>query len=135
MQDVSEKNLQSFLKKIIFIFLASFSFLSFNAQIKGKVKDAASGEELIGATVFIAGQNKLSDFAGLDGSFHIKHIPNGTYTICAQFIGYTLQEKQIEIKDSSSTQTVTFLLKPLNTMLEEVEVTGSYENGSDGQYC
>jgi outer membrane receptor protein involved in Fe transport len=133
MQDVSEKNLQSFLKKIIFIFLASFSFLSFNAQIKGKVKDAASGEELIGATVFIAGQNKLSDFAGLDGSFHIKHIPNGTYTICAQFIGYTLQEKQIEIKDSSSTQTVTFLLKPLNTMLEEVEVTGSYENGSDGQ--
>lgn len=102
------------------------------AQIKGKIQDAHTREELVGATVYINGL-KINAFAGLDGTYKLKDIPKGSYTVCAQFIGYLKQEKQITIKDSGEQIALNFLLMPLTTTLTEVEVTGSHENGSDGQ--
>jgi outer membrane receptor protein involved in Fe transport len=121
------------LKNLILTLLFMTTITSIKAQIKGKVLDAKTNEELIGATVYLSNQNKISDFAGLNGSFHLKNIPPGSYTLCAQFIGYVKQEKPITIKDSSQKLTVNFLLAPLTNTLDEVVVTGDHENGSDGQ--
>lgn len=42
---------------------------------KGKVKDAKTGEELIGATIFIKEYPNIGSTTGLDGSFIIDNVP------------------------------------------------------------
>ena len=39
------------------------------ATFKGKVKDAKTGEELIGATIFVKEDPTIGSVTGLDGSF------------------------------------------------------------------
>jgi outer membrane receptor protein involved in Fe transport len=120
-------------KHVILLFLFSIQIVvGYAQQIKGVVLDSATKEELIGAVVYIK-DNKINDVAGFDGSYRIKHVPVGTYTIGAQFIGYNKMEKTIVVKDSTQVLTINFLLIPLISNLGEVEIVAEYENGSDGQ--
>ena len=58
--------------------------------VKGTVKDAATGEALIGVSVVVKGTTtgKLTD---INGKFSIP-IPTGQATLIFSFIGYTTQE-------------------------------------------
>jgi outer membrane receptor protein involved in Fe transport len=102
------------------------------SQIRGRVIDADTKEELIGATIFLAEKN-LSCYVGLDGIYHLKHVPVGTFTLSAQFIGYNTINKKVTIKDSNEVVKVDFFLPPYNNTLDEIVVSSSHDNGSDGQ--
>jgi len=100
------------------LFIALFFPEFIHAQfftIKGTVKDATTGETLIGASVlYHQGKGVVSD---LDGQYEL-NVPAGTYTVRVSYVGYIEQ-----------VQTVTTARKPvildfnLRTMtLTEVEV-------------
>jgi hypothetical protein len=79
-------------------FVISLSFLllifSVNAQekyaINGHVKDASTGEDLIGATVFVEGLSNTGTTSNTYGYYSIS-LPKGDYKIRFQFIGYQTQ--------------------------------------------
>lgn len=125
-------NTRSHSKSVFLLAILVLNSTRFNAQIKGKVIDKETKELLIGATVFIANQN-ISCFVGLDGEYRLNHIKSGTYTLSAQFIGYSRMDKTITIHDSSKIQNIDFSLVPLQNTLDEVVVSTQHENGSDGQ--
>lgn len=57
-------------------------------EVGGKVMDENAGEPLIGANVLIVGTT-LGSVTDFDGSFQIKNILPGSYSVRISFIGYT----------------------------------------------
>lgn len=59
-----------------------------NGKVTGLVKDAKTGEPLIGVNVMIEGTN-MGAATNIDGYYVILNVPPGTYSIKASFIGYS----------------------------------------------
>jgi TonB-dependent receptor len=55
--------------------------------LTGKISDEKTGDDLIGANVFIV-DTKLGASTDIDGKFQIKRIPEGTYDVRISFLGY-----------------------------------------------
>ena len=73
------------------ISLATVSFAqSSYGTLVGKITDALTGEELIGANVVVIleGNQKGGASTDINGDFIIKPIPPGKYNIHASYIGY-----------------------------------------------
>ncbi len=92
-------------------------------SLKGQVKDAESGETLIGATVIVVGTYKGVS-TDLDGRFYINDIKAGDYSIKFTYIGYTEKVYNgISIKEGE--ETVLDVELSLNTQdLATVEIVG-----------
>jgi CarboxypepD_reg-like domain/TonB-dependent Receptor Plug Domain len=88
--------------------------------ISGYVKDAKTGEELIGATVIIKDMKATGATANAYGFFSIT-IPAGNYTVIAQFIGY--EPKSIEVALTQNTK-LDVTLNEKGNELKEVVITG-----------
>jgi TonB-dependent receptor len=56
-------------------------------KVTGRLFDAETGEALLGATVMIEG-TKMGAVTDLQGSFVIRNVPFGTYTVVASMVGY-----------------------------------------------
>ena len=94
------------IKKIGVLFLLLLLSHAMQAQntssIFGKIVDSSTGEELIGANVFLKGTT-IGAASDLEGNFRIEKIPAGTYTLIASMVGYTkLTVEQIELKPGDS---------------------------------
>jgi hypothetical protein len=88
---------------LLFILLVSQSLYAQNsASVFGKIVDASTGEELIGANVFLKGTT-IGAASDLEGNFRIENIPPGTYTLIASMVGYTkINVEQLELKPGDS---------------------------------
>ena len=91
---------------IAIILLTATSIFAQNFNVSGVVKDAISGEALIGANVYVADMARGSA-SDENGKFSIS-LPAGTYTVVCSYVGYERVEKEIEVK---SDMTVDFSLK------------------------
>jgi len=120
----------SFLKKYFLLLLFISFFFHSKSQVKGKVFDASNKESLIGAIVFLA-DTKIVDYVGLNGSYSLKKIPPGTYTITTQFIGYSKQSKVVEVSDTGKVMTIDFALKSGLDSLNEITIVGIQDKSSD----
>lgn len=116
------------MNRILLTFLLAFFSISIaSAQtIKGIVKDAENGEEIIGATVTLKLQPTKGTTSGLDGSFSfiVGELPQ---TIIVNCIGY----HQAELDVKSSDQILNIALKPSVLSLEEVVVVGESKGKND----
>ncbi len=106
----------------LFFCLVSTFLLSAQSKytVSGYIKDSKTGEELIGATV------RINELAGTGVStnsygFYSITIPEGEYTLTAQFIGYDPKVTKISLKQSTK---MDFLLTEHSKDLNEVVVTG-----------
>lgn len=79
-------SVKSLLIICLFFFFAKVSFAQ-KASISGTVKDAKSGEELIGATVLILGTSTGSS-VDFNGDFKIANLNPGTYNLVISFVSY-----------------------------------------------
>lgn len=93
--------------------------------LNGYIKDAGSGETLIGATLFVrdAGSGAVTNEYG----FYSITLPKGTYGIQVSYVGY--QSKSLEVKLESS-QRLDVELSSDAEQLEEVVVSGSLEQAN-----
>lgn len=111
------------MKKLQFLFLSVLISISALAQekytISGYVRSAETGEELIGATVYLKGQ-AVGVSANVYG-FYSLTLDEGTYDIGFSYIGFT--EKVISINLTENIQQNIELNEQVNT-INVVEVTG-----------
>lgn len=106
-----------------FVFLSAFiSATTLFAQNKhtlsGTIKDAANGEVLIGATIFIK-EAKAGEAANAYG-FYSLTVPSAAYTVVYSFIGYEKRERQITLDQDVR---LDIELKEESKQLEEVVVS------------
>lgn len=116
----------NYLTKTILLFaslmIMSASLFSQTGTLSGKITDQDYGDAMIGATVQIK-DTKLGAMTKIDGSFTIKKITPGTYTITFSYIGYAKTDvKDVIIKADEVTK-IDITLKTESGMSEEVLVT------------
>ncbi|MGM0547571.1 MAG: TonB-dependent receptor [Bacteroidota bacterium] len=112
------------------LILPSFSNASYaqSSTIQGIVIDADTGEPVSYAYLFLEGINR-SQTTHSDGTFTFKDVPEGTYTIKMQRIGYKTRTQEIEVT-SSDTLKLSLSMTPTILDNEGIEVTGQRERGS-----
>jgi len=111
---------------LIFLLLTISLKAQTNYTISGYVKDTKTGEELIGATVFIKELQATGTTTNAYGYYSIT-IPEGNYTITAQFIGYGPQSIQITLTQNTKKN---FSITEKVTELEEVVIISERKDGN-----
>ena len=90
--------------------------------LRGTVKDAITGEPLIGATVKIAELNNAAAVADMDGNFIINISTGGRYTIETNYIGYEPSVMKEIMISGAKEVVVEIALRENSTELKEVVV-------------
>ncbi len=112
-------------KRLFLVLISDILFITAGwAQtgiLRGKVIDAETGEELIGAAVVVTGttQGTITDF---DGNYTLSNLDPGTVSITVQYISYESQEfPDVVIQDSDVTLLVVNMGRSV-IAVEEVQV-------------
>ena len=92
--------------------------------VSGYIKDARTGEQLIRASFRIKDLNNIGTIAN-DYGFYSLTLPDGTYTLLTNSVGY--QEKELTIILSQN-QTLDISLQPAGNALTEIVVSSKAKN-------
>ena len=94
-----------------------------NVTVKGYVRDAANGETLIGATVYLDGTSRGTTTN--EYGFYSLTVAPGTYTLVVTYLGYGEQRREVELLGN---MTADFDLGEAGSVLDEVVVTATEED-------
>ncbi|MFZ1291851.1 MAG: TonB-dependent receptor [Melioribacteraceae bacterium] len=112
------------MKKIFFL-LSFFPLIllgGVTGKISGSIKDAQTGEPLIGANILVEGMN-IGAATDINGEFVILNIPPKKYSIKISFIGYeTTIIKDVSIVVDQTTQ-LNIELQPQSIQVQDIVVT------------
>lgn len=116
------KKIQLITVVLLYILFAGTSFASTLVNLKGKVTDANTHEELPGATIYIP-DLKIITSTNDHGEFTLQNIPSkGKFLLEARFVGYKTFSKII---DFTSTEHLQITLEPSVIEGAEIVITGS----------
>lgn len=115
-----------FVKKIFLISLiiSSVVLAGTTGKLSGKIKDASTGETLIGANVLIEGTN-LGTASDADGNYVILNIPPGKYNVKFSYIGYEMTSVSGVVIVADQTTSLSIELKSQTVQVGEVVVTAN----------
>jgi TonB-dependent receptor len=104
--------------------------LAQSGTIKGNVKDAVSGEAIIGANVLVMGTAQGAQ-ADIEGNFEIPKVKAGTYSIVVSFISYKTDTlKDITVYPDQTTMVNATIMEEGHE-LTEVVITGAKVTNTD----
>jgi outer membrane receptor protein involved in Fe transport len=107
---------------LLILFVPFFIYPGTTGKLAGTIKDAQTGEPLVGANVIIEGTN-FGDATNVKGEFVILNISPGRYTVKFSFIGYeTVLMKDVSITVDQTT-ILQVVLNPQTIQVGEVIVT------------
>lgn len=112
---------------ILFVLFSSFQTLD-ASPIKGVIKDAKTGEEIVGAVIVIKNSPTNGTISGLDGSFTFRNISEPSVILVCSYLGY--ETKEIVAGGDNNNQLFIFL-QPTNKYLDEVIVYGNNTQNND----
>jgi hypothetical protein len=107
---------------LIFFFCESFAQTSFT--VSGTIKDAESGESLIGATIMVR-ELKGTGAASNAYGYYSLTIPGGTYTLVTRYVGYRTRTDTISLFKNLSLN-----IQVVPEMIKEGEVVISGERSN-----
>ncbi len=112
----------SILRFIPLLLLLAPSVALGSGVLKGVVVDTATNEPLVGAHILL----KRTSFGGatdLLGTYAVRSIPAGHYTVRCSYVGYVTREKEITIADDATAE-LNFALVVTTVQGSEIVVTG-----------
>ena len=110
------------MNKLFFLFLLFISSAVFGQQkftLSGYIRDATSGESLVGATIRVKEITNQGSTANNYGFYSITLAP-GSYTLMAQYLGYRPQEIKVNFFKN---QQQNLLLEPAPVQVKEVVIS------------
>ena len=120
------------MNRVVLTILFLLGVLSaWGGTIRGRATDATSGQPIIGATLLVE-NTKLYDVSGLDGSFVIKNVPTGTYTIRISYVSFKTMTREVVVNGDGHVVTLDLPLETDNDrQLTEVTVKAKRDGASD----
>ena len=109
---------------IVFVFIVLNAFSESKFTVSGYVKDARTGEALIGAIVYVKEKPSIAVSTNNYGFYSIT-LNQGKYTLIGQFIGYVANSVEVTLTESKK---LDFNLSEQVTELNEVIVTAERRN-------
>jgi hypothetical protein len=91
------------------------------ATVSGFIYDAANGEGLIGANVFME-NTLIGSSTNQNGYYVIPKIPVGAYTLVVHYIGYRAVKQELVLMPGEQ-KTINFHLEPRDIQMEKVVIT------------
>ncbi len=91
-----------------------------SSSLSGYIKDASTGETLIGATVYVKG-TRHGAYTNKAGFYTIRGIPEGEYTLNVSMVGYKKLEEKLVLK-TAQTKRIDRKLTPSVLQTDEVLV-------------
>ncbi len=122
-------NLTTLIRQSVLILCCQLIFATAHSEVEnftisGYVRDAATGEELIGVTVYV---DEISNGTTTNHyGFYSLTLPPGTYNISYRYIGYQTLKKEVLIANGNMELNVE--LEEDVSELEEVVITGERED-------
>lgn len=121
-----------FFYKNTFIGVLIYTFSAFfqpalgqdKVTLSGYVKDATSGETLIGATIYDKANRSMGGISNVYG-FYSLTLPSGNYTLTASYLGYQAKEIPVNLTENI---TLNIELLPEGILIEAVEVTAKRQD-------
>ena len=119
------RNMLARILTFLFILILSVSFAQNKFTISGYVTDAETGEELLGAQIFVKelGTGGVTNIYG----YYSLTIPQGNYTVTYSFVGFAPITETIELSQNLKKDTE---LGTNAEVLKEFEVVGEAENNN-----
>ena len=114
------KRITNFLVTVTLIFCGAVSMQA--ETLRGTVKDAITGEPLIGATVKIVELENVAAIADIDGKYQINLSKGGRYTIEANYVGYEPSVTKEILISGAKEVVLDITLRENSTELKEVVV-------------
>jgi outer membrane cobalamin receptor len=109
------------MQRFLIVCIAGLFSLPVTAQsVKGIIKDAKTGEELVGATVYLKENPKVGASAGLDGSFTLANVSRFPTELVCNYLGYNEKTVLVDRAENS----LSLSLEPSAVQLTEVVVYG-----------
>lgn len=99
--------------------------------LTGKVLDRESEEPISFAYLHVEELSRTIATHS-DGTFELRNLPSGSFTISVQRIGYQTLSRTVEISDDETTN-ITITLKPTVLSSEAVEIVGQSERGQSSR--
>ena len=118
-----------FLLSVCFLCLFPVFLLSQNKSIKGCVKDAKTGEALIGCTVMLQGLS-IGAITDLDGNYVIQNVAPGVYNIIIKLISYNQKIVRVTVTRTDDIQ-MNVSLEQADMELNTVNVVGVRRTDTD----
>lgn len=116
---------------LLFLSLISTAILAQTGSIKGTVKDAKTGEVVIGATVLVVGSNPpIGAATDPEGNFEIKRAPLGEQKVQISYISYKPKVVNVSVFPNQ-TVVVNTSLEDESTQLAEVKVVSQRSTQTD----
>jgi len=112
---------------LLLLVAALNNLMAQNKTISGTVRDAGSGEYIIGANIYLKEVNKGMP-SNVYGFYSIT-VPPGSYTLICTAIGYQTNEQYIELK---SDMAIHFELKSTIVEIEAAEIIGEKNENIQG---
>lgn len=104
---------------VLFVFVKTFAA---ETNIKGLVKDKATGEDLPGANVVLL-NTSIGAATDNNGKYIIRNVPPGTYTLQASYIGYNSSSVTFKVQEGQTVEE-NFSLEAVGVVGQTVVVTG-----------
>lgn len=114
-----------------FIYAETNSAKETDAHIFGHVLDAQTKEHLPYVTIQLKGTT-IGTTTDASGHYILKNLPEGKFTLAAQFVGYQSIEKEVRI-ERNKTMELDFELKSMPISLDEVVVSANRNETSRKQ--
>jgi outer membrane cobalamin receptor len=109
--------------RIIFTMLLSFTatvVFAHKGSLKGIVSDGSSQKPIEGVSVYIK-ELKTSAVTDAFGKFFLRNIPEGTYVVTLNHLGFEQTEEKIKIEDGVTTD-FTFNMERTSIKMEDVTI-------------
>jgi outer membrane receptor protein involved in Fe transport len=112
---------------LIILILLNVAFAQQRGIIMGRVVDAKTGENIIGANVLIEGTS-IGAATDLEGKYVIRNIDEGIHTLIVSFISYAPTKIQNVTVEGDRISTINVSLQPDVIEVQEVVVTAKQDN-------
>lgn len=117
------------------LLLSGFLFLLMGAafsqgSIAGLVKDATTGESIIGANIILKG-TQTGASTDIEGKFLINNVAEGTHTLLITFVTYKTQEVEVVVENGKRSTIGDVQLAEEAQELKEVVVRGVADKTSE----
>ncbi len=86
------------------------------------VKDAKTGEPLLGASIVLKEQRGVGAVTNMDGRFHLEIMEGSATALVISFVGY--QEEEVNIAGKGDMADIVVKLTAMSIEMEDVVVTG-----------
>ncbi len=115
---------------ILFLVFLGLNTFVFSATIRGKIIDKETGEDLVGALISLKGTRHAASL-GLDGTFVIRNVAPGNYTLVVSFISYYSHQQAISVSSENEEIPLEIKLSTMGAELDEVSVIATKDLSSE----